>query len=61
MIEFTKEVYSLRELAVLFGLNPTTLAVNVTRRPESLPKPIRIGRQIRFTRQAIQEFIDAQL
>lgn len=60
-MQLDKPVYNLKEVAVLFGLNPNTLAVNVTRRPESLPKPIRIGRQIRFTRQAIQEFIDAQL
>ena len=60
-MQLDKQVYTLREVAELFGLNPNTLAVNVTRRPESLPKPIRIGRQIRFTRQAIQEFIDAQI
>lgn len=60
-MQLDKPIYTIKEVAELFGLNPNTLAVNVTRRPESLPKPIRIGRQIRFTRQAIQEFIDAQL
>ncbi len=56
-----KQAYSLKELAELFQLNYSTLAVNVTRRPESLPKPIRVGRQLRFTRTSIEEFIQKQL
>lgn len=56
-----KKVYTLRELAELFQLNYSTLAVNVTRRPESLPKPIRVGRQVRFTKASIEEFIRKQL
>lgn len=56
-----KKCYTLRELAELFQLNYSTLAVNVTRRPETLPRPIRIGRQLRFTRDSIQAFLEQQL
>lgn len=60
-MQLDKPIYTLKEVAELFHLNQKTLAVNVTRRPESLPKPIRVGRQLRFTRQSIQAFIDAQM
>lgn len=59
-MELNKACYTLIELAELLKLNPKTLAVNVTRRPHSMPVPIRIGRQLRFTRESILTFINNQ-
>ena len=59
-MELKKECYTLIELAELLKINPRTLAVNVTRRPHSMPVPIRIGRQLRFTKKAILTFINNQ-
>jgi hypothetical protein len=59
-MELNKACYTLKELAELLSLNPKTLAVNVTRRPHTMPVPIRIGRQVRFTSESISLFINAQ-
>lgn len=59
-MELKKECYTLIELAELLKINPRTLAVNVTRRPHSMPEPIRIGRQLRFTKFSILTFINNQ-
>lgn len=59
-MELNKACYTLKDLAELFELNPKTAAVNVTRRPHTLPKPIRLGRQLRFTRESILTFINNQ-
>ena len=49
-----KQAYSIAEFAELYGLNEATVRVNVTRSPETLPKVMRIGRTIRFTKEAIK-------
>lgn len=59
-MELSKECYTLKELAGVLSINPKTLAVNVTRRPHALPRPIRVGRQLRFTRESILSFINNQ-
>lgn len=44
------------EFARLYGLNPKTVQVDVTRSPGKLPKVLRIGRSIRFTLTAIADW-----
>lgn len=44
------------EFARLYGLNPKTVQIDVTRSPSKLPKVLRIGRNIRFTFEAIKEW-----
>jgi len=55
-----KECYTLKELSELFSIKHSTLATAVTRNPSSLPKPIRVGRQLRFTKKSILTFISNQ-
>lgn len=59
-MNLTKDCYTLAELALIFNVKKDTLASAVTKRPDSLPKPIRIGRQLRFTKEAILAFVDNQ-
>lgn len=51
-----KRAISIPEFANLYGLNPKTVQVDVTRSPEKLPKVTRIGRTIRFSLKAIEEW-----
>lgn len=59
-MELKKDCYTLKELAELFAVKHSTLATSVTRNPSSLPKPIRVGRQLRFTKGAILTFLENQ-
>jgi len=59
-MELKKDCYTLKELAELFAVKHSTLATSVTRNPSSLPKPIRVGRQLRFTKESILTFIENQ-
>ncbi|HCH3385728.1 TPA: helix-turn-helix domain-containing protein [Vibrio parahaemolyticus] len=60
-MELNQQIYTLEELAELFKVKHTTLASAVSKRPNSLPKPIKVGRQLRFTRVSIERFINDQL
>tara|TARA_R110002167_G_scaffold231049_3_gene436222 strand:- start:2194 stop:2403 length:210 start_codon:yes stop_codon:yes gene_type:complete len=52
---------SVKQFAAMFGLNPNTVSSQITRQPESLPKFLRIGRQIRFPIVEIQKWEQSQL
>jgi len=51
-----KRAITIPEFASLYGLNPKTVQVDVTRSPHKLPRVTRIGRTIRFTLRAIEEW-----
>ncbi len=52
---------SVKQFAAMFGLNPNTVSSQITRQPGSLPKFLRIGRQIRFPIAEIQKWEQSQL
>jgi hypothetical protein len=50
----TKKAYNIAEFAAMYSLNKQTVRVNVTRRPEVLPEPMRVGRSVLFSAKAIE-------
>lgn len=51
-----KNALTVEEFAEAYSLNPTTVRTNVTRKPDSLPKVLRIGRSVRFLRSEIEKW-----
>lgn len=48
------------EFALRCGLNPKTVATNVTRNPHLLPTFYRVGRQVRFDEADVEAWIEQQ-
>jgi len=57
----TAKAMSIKSFAELYDLNPSTVSAQVTRKPEALPKFIRIGKQIRFPIAEIEKWEQSQL
>lgn len=51
---------SIPEFASRCGLNPKTVATNVTRNPHLLPTFYRAGRQVRFDETDVEAWIEQQ-
>jgi predicted DNA-binding transcriptional regulator AlpA len=51
-----KYALTVEEFAAEYSLNPSTVRTNVTRKPDSLPKVLRIGRSVRFLRPEIERW-----
>mgnify|MGYP000058926500 FL=1 len=51
-----KHVLTIEEFAAEYSLNTATVRTNVTRKPDSLPKVLRIGRSVRFLRSEIEKW-----
>ncbi|EGQ8549559.1 helix-turn-helix domain-containing protein [Vibrio fluvialis] len=51
-----KNALTVEEFAEAYSLNPATVRTNVTRKPDSLPKVLRIGRSVRFLRTEIEKW-----
>lgn len=49
-----KRAYKIDEFSKMFSLNEKTVRVNVTRKPELVPKVMRVGRAVFFTADAIK-------
>ena len=49
-----KRAYNIAEYAAMYSLNEQTVRVNVTRKPELVPKVMRVGRAVFFTADAIK-------
>ncbi|MBF4232442.1 helix-turn-helix domain-containing protein, partial [Vibrio anguillarum] len=47
---------TIEEFATEYSLNAATVRTNVTRKPDSLPKVLRIGRSVRFLRTEIEKW-----
>jgi len=45
------------QFAELYQLNPRTIATNVTRAPHLLPPITRLGRNVRFLRKDIEDWL----
>jgi hypothetical protein len=52
----TKKAYNIAEFAAMYSLNEQTVRVNVTRRPKTLPVPMRVGNRVLFTATAIKNW-----
>ena len=50
----TKRAYNIAEFSAMYSLNEQTVRVNVTRRPELLPEPMRVGRSVLFSAKSIE-------
>lgn len=48
------------EFAFRCGLNPKTVATNITRNPHLLPTFYRVGRQVRFDEGDVEAWIEQQ-
>lgn len=51
-----KHALTIEEFAAMYGLNPATVRTNVTRKPDSLPAVMRIGRSVRFLRSEVEQW-----
>lgn len=51
-----KRAYKIAEFCKMFSLNEQTVRVNVSRRPELLPRVLRVGRSVFFTADAIKKW-----
>lgn len=51
-----KNALTVEEFAAAYSLNPATVRTNVTRKPDSLPKVLRIGRSVRFLISEIEKW-----
>ena len=51
-----KYALTVEEFAEEYSLNSATVRTNVTRKPDSLPKVLRIGRSVRFLRTEIEKW-----
>lgn len=51
-----KYALTVEEFAAEYSLNPSTVRTNVTRKPDSLPKVLRIGRSVRFLHTEIERW-----
>ncbi len=49
-----KRAYNIADFSAMYSLNEQTVRVNVSRRPELVPKPYRVGRSVFFTVEAIK-------
>jgi len=49
-----KRAYNIAEYAAMYSLNEQTVRVNVSRRPDLLPRVLRVGRSVFFTADAIK-------
>ncbi|HCG6983261.1 TPA: helix-turn-helix domain-containing protein [Vibrio parahaemolyticus] len=56
-----KQALTIEEFAAAYSLNPATVRTNVTRKPDSLPKVLRIGRSVRFLLSEIKKWEVTQL
>lgn len=56
-----KNALTIEEFAEAYSLNPATVRTNVTRKPDCLPKVLRIGRSVRFLVSEIKKWEKALL
>lgn len=54
------QALTIKGFALRCGLNPNTVATNVTRNPSQLPPFYRVGRQVRFDEHQVEAWIEEQ-